>query len=128
MDKNNELKNGINTTEPMKDKGGEIYVLLSPIRTQNESMIMGYAMTPVGENVKKHRHPESEECFFVISGEGEVILENDVCINFKQNDAVRIPKNVEHMIKNTGEKELKVVFAAAPLASAMKLGHVNGGK
>ncbi len=117
------LKKTLQDTIPMRDKGGEIYILLSPKNTQNEKMIMGYARTPVGKMVKEHRHPESEECFFVIEGEGKVLLEDGRVICFCKNEAIRIPQNMKHTIKNTGNTELCVVFASGPLAKTMELGH-----
>ena len=121
------LKKDLQDILPMKDKGGDIYIMLSPGNTGNENMIMGYAVTPVGEIVKAHCHPASEECFFTVKGQGSVLFESGDIIEFKQNEAVRIPKKVVHTIKNTGSEELCVLFASAPLAHSMEVGHVNGG-
>lgn len=117
------LKNELEKIEPIKDMGGQVYILLSPAKTGNTCMIMGYAVTPVGEYVKEHIHQESEECFFVIRGKGMISFETGENISFKQNDAVRVPKNLSHTIKNTGEEPLCVVFASSPLATTMAAGH-----
>lgn len=117
------LKRKVNETLPMKDKGGDIYILLSPKNTGNENMIMGYAITPSGTGVKEHKHPKSEECFFVIKGKGRVFFENGEVLDFEEHDAVRIPRNVKHAIENTGDNDLCVVFASGPLAKTMESGH-----
>jgi len=123
----NIIKKGLSDTMPMTDKGGEISILLSPGNTGNERMIMGYGLTPVGESVKEHIHPYSEECFFVIEGKGSVTFGNGDIIEFEANEAIRIPQNMLHTIKNTGEVDLRVIFASGPLAPTMQKGHINGG-
>lgn len=121
----NNLKSSLDSLSPMKDKGGEVFILLSPGKTGNTSMILGYATTPVGEYVKEHRHPESEECFFVIQGKGRIYFETGEQLDFKKNDAIRVPKNLKHKIQNTGNEILCVVFASGPLAGSMTKGHIN---
>jgi quercetin dioxygenase-like cupin family protein len=116
----------LNDIEPICDKGGRIYILLSPLISNNEEMIMGYAVTPPGESVKTHKHPVSEECFFVTRGSGRVVLETGESLTFEKGEAIRIPPNIEHSIENIGDEELCVLFASAPLTETMEAGHSNG--
>lgn len=110
---------------PQKEKGSDISILLSPRTTKNEELILGYGVTEAGGFVQKHVHSYSEECFFVVKGQGRVIFEDGQVLEFEKHDAVRIPKNVAHRIENAGNVELEVVFASAPLAPTMAAGHKN---
>jgi putative monooxygenase len=111
--------------EPKVDKGGEVYVMLSPKNVGMENLIMGLAITPIGKNVVEHVHNYSEECFFVIQGSGKVHLEDGEEIVFSKDSAVRVPKGVKHWIENTGDEDIKVVFSSAPLAPTHEKGHKN---
>lgn len=108
--------------KPITDKGGEIYVLLSPKTAQTSEMIMGVATVPVGINVVEHVHDYSEECFFVLQGKGTLHLEDGEAVEFESGWAVRVPRGKRHWIENTGTEEIRVVFAAAPLAPTAKAG------
>ncbi|PRX23127.1 putative monooxygenase [Orenia metallireducens] len=110
---------------PLLDKGGEIHVLLSPKNTGNKNLIMGLGKTPVNEKVLAHVHSYSEECFYVIQGQGTLHLAGDESIEFEEGMAVRVPQGVEHWVENTGDVELQVIFSSAPLAPTPSQGHQN---
>jgi len=58
---------------------------------------------PEGEQAI-HQHPQNQ-CYFVISGNGMMIIEDEQCA-VKNGDAIYIPGNSLHGIKNIGNKEL----------------------
>ena len=109
--------------QPITDKGGEIHILISPKTVGSQQLIMGTATVPVGTTVKAHVHDYGEECFYVLSGCGQLYLESIGTIDFQQGSAVRIPQGIIHSIKNTGEEDILVVFATAPLAPTAVAGH-----
>lgn len=111
--------------KPLVDKGGEIYVLLSPKTVGMKNLIMGMGITPANEKVVRHVHNYSEECFFVVQGRGKLHLDNGVEEEFRPGSAVRVPQGVAHWIENTGFEELRVIFASAPLAPSPEAGHNN---
>ena len=47
----------------------------------------------------------------------------DDFIDFKQGDAVLVPKGKAHWIENTGSQIMKVIFAVSPLAPTPGAGH-----
>lgn len=108
--------------KPITDKGGEIYVLLSPKTVQTAEMIMGVSIVPIGEHVIEHVHDYSEECFFVLQGKGILYFDNEEKVDLAPGWAVRVPRGRRHRIENTGSEDLRVVFAAAPLAPTVKDG------
>ena len=120
---NQKLAMGPEDVATIEDRGGEIHVLISPTSVGSTKMIMGTATVPVGGKVLQHAHPHSEECFYVMRGEGKIVFE-DGEVPFKAGQAVLTPQNTAHSIFNTGEEEILVVFASGPLAPSPKEGHI----
>lgn len=108
----------------IEDRGGEIHVLISPTSVQSTKMIMGTATVPVGGRVLGHAHPHSEECFYVMQGKGEIKVDGVGVVPFVAGQAVLTPQGTAHSIVNTGDEEIRVVFASGPLAPSPKEGHI----
>ena len=108
----------------IEDRGGEIHVLISPTSVQSTKLIMGTATVPVGGRVLGHSHPHSEECFYVMQGKGEIKVDGVGVVPFAAGQAVLTPQNTAHSIVNTGDEEIRVVFASGPLAPSPKEGHI----
>jgi len=66
-----------------------------------------------GEYLKKHYHPNSDEVYFVLEGEGKLYIE-DREEDLRPNRAVLIPSKVIHGVKNTGSSKLVIAFFTAP--------------
>lgn len=115
----------VSEIEPKTDRGGEVYVLLSPTTVDMKNLIMGIGITPVNGKVTEHVHNYSEECFFVVKGMGILHLGNGCTISFEVGSAVRVPQGIRHWVENTGTEELHVVFASGPLAPSPEIGHKN---
>jgi len=67
-----------------------------------------------GEAVRPaHSHPHSEELIYIISGSGKVMIENEVG-EVRAGSAILFEQGKIHMLKNTGEIEMKVICFFAP--------------
>jgi quercetin dioxygenase-like cupin family protein len=67
-----------------------------------------------GETVRPaHSHPHSEELIYIIKGSGKVMIENEVGI-VSAGSAVLFEQGKIHMLKNTGNIEMKVICFFAP--------------
>lgn len=66
-----------------------------------------------GEYLKKHYHPNSDEVYFVLEGEGKLYVE-DREEDLRENQAVLIPSKVVHGVRNTGSGKLVIAFFTAP--------------
>jgi putative monooxygenase len=108
----------------IEDRGGEIHVLISPTSVGSTKMIMGTATVPIGGKVLKHAHPHSEECFYVLRGQGKIAVEGIGDVFFQAGQAVLTPQGKAHSIHNVGDEEILVVFASGPLAPSPKEGHI----
>lgn len=118
-------KVNIKDVKPLTDKGGKVYILISPKTVGSKNGIMGKGITPVNGTVAEHVHNYSEENFFVIKGKGKVYFGTGEVIDFEAGSAVCVPQGARHRVENTGDEDLEVIFASGPLAPSPKLGHVN---
>ena len=67
-----------------------------------------------GEAVRPaHSHPNSEELIYIINGSGKVMIENEVG-EVKAGSAILFEQGKIHMLKNTGNIEMKVICFFAP--------------
>lgn len=70
-----------------------------------------------GESVHPaHSHPKSEEMIYIVAGSGKVMIENEVA-EVKTGTAVLFQEGKIHMLKNTGDIEMKVICFFAPATS-----------
>jgi quercetin dioxygenase-like cupin family protein len=70
-----------------------------------------------GETVRPaHSHPNSEELIYIITGSGKVMIENEVG-DVKAGSAILFEQGKIHMLRNTGDTEMKVVCFFAPMTN-----------
>ncbi|MEH1015200.1 cupin domain-containing protein [Micromonospora sp. CPCC 206060] len=109
---------------PDHRRGGEIRVLLGPRTVGSTSGFMGVASLGPGERITEHYHPYSEEFLYVARGEITVDLDDEP-MPLGAGEALYIPVNVRHRLRNTGTAPAEVVFHLGPLAPRPELGHVD---
>jgi quercetin dioxygenase-like cupin family protein len=67
-----------------------------------------------GETVRPaHSHPKSEEFIYIIEGSGKIMIEGNVG-KVQAGSAVLFDQGKVHMLKNTGNREMKVICFFAP--------------
>jgi quercetin dioxygenase-like cupin family protein len=67
-----------------------------------------------GETVRPaHSHPNSEELIYIINGTGKVMIEGEVG-EVRAGSAILFEQGKIHMLKNTGNTEMKVICFFAP--------------
>jgi oxalate decarboxylase/phosphoglucose isomerase-like protein (cupin superfamily) len=64
---------------------------------------------PVGEHLPLHSHAP-QEIYFVLQGQGLLLLKNEETRPIEQNNAVYIPENALHGVRNTGDVDLKLLW------------------
>ncbi|WP_328603365.1 cupin domain-containing protein [Amycolatopsis sp. NBC_00345] len=110
--------------EPNRRRGGEIRVLLGPATVGSTSGFMGVAALQPGESIAEHYHPYSEEFLYVTAGELTVDLDGEPVV-LGLDEAVLIPVNTRHRLRNNGSVEARAVFHLGTLAPRPELGHVD---
>jgi mannose-6-phosphate isomerase-like protein (cupin superfamily) len=91
------------------------YMLISPHSSSCGNLSIQVSEVPAGSEQPVHAH-EPEQCYYIISGKGLMIIEDErreVCAG----DAIHIPPNRNHGIKNTGNEVLEYLTANSPCFS-----------
>jgi putative monooxygenase len=105
-------------------RGGDIRTVLSPGTVNSTSGFMGAAILQPGERIGEHYHPYSEEFLYLVRGSLTVDLDGEP-VSLAPNQALYIPINVRHRLRNIGSVEAFAVFQLGPLAPRPELGHVD---
>ena len=76
-------------------------------------MVLGICTIEPGQRNPLHSHPDCEEILYVIEGECEHRMGEEV-FALSRGDAIRIPRGVRHWARNTGEGKLTalIVFSS----------------
>ncbi len=89
------------------------YMLISPQNSSTKNLSIQISFVPVGSGQPIHAHAP-EQCYYVIKGKGLVIIENETREVFP-GDAIYIPSNNKHGIKNIGDEVLEYLTANSPV-------------
>jgi mannose-6-phosphate isomerase-like protein (cupin superfamily) len=66
-----------------------------------------------GASTQRHRHPQTEEFYYVTQGQGSMELDGSSS-TVGPGDAILIPVGASHKITNTGTVDLKILCCCAP--------------
>lgn len=86
-------------------------VLVSSAQVSGNTGCLGMSVFTPGTETADMRHT-TEELAYVLTGHGELRLENDV-VPFAAGQALFIPADVWHVVANTGAEDVQMVFAFA---------------
>ncbi len=91
------------------------WMLIGPRNSSTRSISVQISEVPVGSEQPVHNH-DPEQCYYIIKGKGLMIIEDEtseVCAG----DAVYIPSNKKHGIRNIGDDVLEYLTANSPVFS-----------
>ncbi len=91
------------------------WMLISPNNTASQNLSLQISEIPIGSEQPIHNH-EPEQCYYIIKGKGLMVIENE-SQEVKAGDAIFIPSNLKHGIKNLGNEGLEYITANAPVFS-----------
>ena len=81
---------------------------------QADNMSVCVIRVAPGETVRPaHSHPLGEELIYIIKGSGKVMIEGEVG-PVREGTAVLFEKGKVHMLRNSGDTEMKVICFFAP--------------
>jgi oxalate decarboxylase/phosphoglucose isomerase-like protein (cupin superfamily) len=93
---------------------GTIKWLVTPHLDQGAGLTTGEVIVYPGQGHAPHVHPAEEEVIYVISGEGEQMVDNGTPFPIREGDAVYIPANTLHSTYNTTWRPLRLVVVYTP--------------
>lgn len=88
------------------------YMLIGENNTGVKNISIQYSEVKAGSEQPLHKH-EPEQCYFIIKGTGLMIIDGEERQVY-EGDAVYIPANALHGIKNNGDTIMTYLTANAP--------------
>jgi mannose-6-phosphate isomerase-like protein (cupin superfamily) len=93
--------------------GSEIRSILDTSNAPVLQQSLAEATLQPGASTQRHKHPQSEEFYFLTQGQGRMDLEGEIRL-LEVGDAVLIPAGAAHQISCTSSVALKMLCACAP--------------
>jgi oxalate decarboxylase/phosphoglucose isomerase-like protein (cupin superfamily) len=93
---------------------GAIKWFVTPDATEGAGIAFGEVVLQPGRGHDRHNHPESEEILYVLSGEGEQMLDDGQPFAVKPGDTIYVPTGVFHSTRNTGWEPMRLLALYNP--------------
>lgn len=93
---------------------GAIKWFITPGTTRAASMAVGEVVLLPGQGHDRHNHPNSEEMLYVLSGEGEQMLDDENPFPVRAGDMIYVPTAVFHSTSNTSWSPLRLLAVYNP--------------
>jgi oxalate decarboxylase/phosphoglucose isomerase-like protein (cupin superfamily) len=93
---------------------GAIKWFVTPELTEGAGITFGEVVLQPGRGHDRHNHPDSEEILYVLSGEGEQMLDDREPFAVKPGDTIYVPTGVFHSTRNTGWEPLRLLALYNP--------------
>jgi oxalate decarboxylase/phosphoglucose isomerase-like protein (cupin superfamily) len=100
---------------------GLIKWLVSPETNEDAGLTFGEVVLLPGKGHDRHNHPESEEVLYVLSGEGEQMVNDGEPFQVKPGDAIYVPVGVFHSTRNTGWEPMRLLALYNPAGAEKAL-------
>jgi oxalate decarboxylase/phosphoglucose isomerase-like protein (cupin superfamily) len=112
------LGSGVITTTADVDRiefdWGTIHFLSEPAVTDAERFSFGIVKLAPGKGHERHNHPGSEEIIYVVSGEGDQMVDDQAPVKVGPGSSVYIPADIYHSTVNTGTETLELIVVYSP--------------
>ena len=106
--------NRYNDIQPLTAKdGSEVRELMHPRQHGNQAQSLAEATVYSGQKTALHLHHHSEEIYYVLAGQGTMVL-GDQSFAIAPGDSILIPPGTPHALHNTWPMELRVLCCCSP--------------
>ncbi len=89
--------------------GSQIRPLMDRTTSGIQKCSLAEEVLPPGAAVGRHFHRQTEEVYYILSGTGEMTV-GDETAEVSAGDAVYIPVENVHTLKNTGSEPMKILL------------------
>ena len=93
--------------------GSEIRALIDRTTSEITQCSLAEETLPPGCAVTPHRHRQIEEIYYIVSGRGLMTVGEETR-EVEAGDAVYVPRDQRHTLKNTGAEPIKLVLVCGP--------------
>jgi oxalate decarboxylase/phosphoglucose isomerase-like protein (cupin superfamily) len=105
---------------------GKIHFLSEPAVTNAERFSFGLVELAEGKGHARHNHPGSEEIIYVVSGEGEQMVDDQPAVKVGPGSSIYIPADVFHSTVNTGKEPMRLIVVYSPAGPERLLRELPG--
>jgi oxalate decarboxylase/phosphoglucose isomerase-like protein (cupin superfamily) len=107
---------------------GKIHFLSEPLVTNADRFSFGVVELAAGKGHARHNHPGSEEIIYIVSGEGEQMVDDQPLVKVGPGASIYIPADVYHSTLNTGSEPMKLIVVYSPAGPERLLREIPGCK
>jgi oxalate decarboxylase/phosphoglucose isomerase-like protein (cupin superfamily) len=100
---------------------GVIKPLVSSDNTEDPDVSLMHVVLLPGQGHERHNHPDSDEILYILSGQGEQMVDDSQTFPVSAGQAVWIPKGQFHSTVNTGWEPLTLLAVYAPAGAEQAL-------
>ncbi|HEY7036816.1 MAG TPA: cupin domain-containing protein [Thermomicrobiales bacterium] len=93
---------------------GAIKWFVTPTTTTGAGLTFGEVVLVPGKGHSRHNHPDAEEVLYVLSGEGQQVIDDGQPFPVRAGDTLYIPLGVYHSTLNTGWTPLRLLAIYNP--------------
>ncbi len=105
---------------------GTVRMLSEPQVTGAQRHSFGLANVLPGGGHERHNHPGAEEIIYVVSGQGEQMVDDQPPVKIGPGACVFIPDGVYHSTLNTGREPMQIIIIYAPAGAERMLRDIPG--
>jgi oxalate decarboxylase/phosphoglucose isomerase-like protein (cupin superfamily) len=105
---------------------GTSNILSEPAVTQAQRHSFGIVEVAPGGGHERHNHPGTEEIIYVVSGEGEQMIDDQPPVSVGPGACIFIPDGVYHSTLNTGSGPMQIIVVYAPVGAERLLREIPG--
>jgi quercetin dioxygenase-like cupin family protein len=100
----------LDSVDPIElPQGSWSRMLVTAGRVDANASSLGYSVFTPGTVLAPVKH-ETEEVAYVVAGSGELRLEGEEAVPFREGDALHIPAGTWHAVANSGDADVIMVF------------------
>lgn len=105
---------------------GKLKFLSEPAVTGAERFSFGMVILEPGKGHDRHNHPGVEEIIFVVSGEGDQMIDDRGPVHVRPGASMYIPAGIHHSTVNTGWEPLRLLVVYSPPGAERDLRDIPG--
>jgi oxalate decarboxylase/phosphoglucose isomerase-like protein (cupin superfamily) len=109
------------TLPTMSFDWGVIKPLVATDNTEDPDVSLMHVVLLPGQGHERHNHPDADEILYILSGEGEQMVDDAQTFPVRAGQAVWIPKEAFHSTTNTGWEPLILLAIYAPAGAEQVL-------
>jgi oxalate decarboxylase/phosphoglucose isomerase-like protein (cupin superfamily) len=112
--------------ETLRFDWGKVKIFSEPANTGAQRFSFGMVVLEPGKGHDRHNHPDADEIIFVMSGEGEQMIDDQPPVRVRPGASIYIPQGIFHSTVNRTWEPLRLLIVYSPPGSERLLREIPG--